>query len=160
MFWMFYAFFWVISPASEFYKPTFRNTLFHLHRRICTYPPKDGTECFKTSAYKIQTPGNYPEESIKCCNFFIKHFTVSMCGLLSRMQLVEVNLVSHLLWSFVKARFFLVWSFWKFDGGQILWLLGFGTLQSGRWLILQVLIFFTETLVYHYQTTRCHNPQD
>jgi hypothetical protein len=21
------------------------------------------TECFKTSAYKIQTPGNYPEES-------------------------------------------------------------------------------------------------
>jgi len=30
------------SPASEFYMPTFRNTLFHLHRRIgilYTYPP-------------------------------------------------------------------------------------------------------------------------
>jgi hypothetical protein len=25
---------------------------------------KDGTECSETSAYKIQTPGNYPEESI------------------------------------------------------------------------------------------------
>jgi len=25
------------SPASEFYVPTFRNTLFHLHRRIGTY---------------------------------------------------------------------------------------------------------------------------
>jgi len=22
---------------------------------------EDGTECFETSAYKIQTPGNYPE---------------------------------------------------------------------------------------------------
>jgi hypothetical protein len=26
---------------------------------------EDGTECSETSAYKIQTPGNYPEESIK-----------------------------------------------------------------------------------------------
>jgi len=26
---------------------------------------EDGTECFETSAYKIQTPGNYPEEGIQ-----------------------------------------------------------------------------------------------
>jgi len=26
---------------------------------------EDGTECSTTSAYKIQTPGNYPEESIQ-----------------------------------------------------------------------------------------------
>jgi len=26
---------------------------------------EDGTECSETSAYKIQTPGNYPEESIQ-----------------------------------------------------------------------------------------------
>ena len=26
---------------------------------------EDGTECSETSAYKIQTPGNYPEESTK-----------------------------------------------------------------------------------------------
>jgi len=38
-----YAFFWVI------YMATFRNTLFHFHRRIG----------------KIQSPGNYPEESIQ-----------------------------------------------------------------------------------------------
>jgi len=33
------------SPASEFYMPMFRNT--------------------ETSAYKIQTPGNYPDENIQ-----------------------------------------------------------------------------------------------
>jgi len=26
---------------------------------------EDGTECSETSAYKIQTPGNYPEENIQ-----------------------------------------------------------------------------------------------
>jgi len=40
------------SPASEF------------HRQVgMKYLPayEDGTECSETSAYKIQTPGNYPE---------------------------------------------------------------------------------------------------
>ena len=32
-----------------------------LHLRAC----EDGTECSKTSAYKIRTPENYPEESIQ-----------------------------------------------------------------------------------------------
>jgi hypothetical protein len=27
------------SPASEFYMPTFRNTLFHLHKQVSTYLP-------------------------------------------------------------------------------------------------------------------------
>jgi hypothetical protein len=35
-------------PASEFYMPTFRRW-----------------KCSETSAYNIQTPGNYPEESIQ-----------------------------------------------------------------------------------------------
>jgi hypothetical protein len=26
---------------------------------------EDGTDCSETSAYKIQTPGNYPEENIQ-----------------------------------------------------------------------------------------------
>ena len=32
-----------------------------------TYPPMkmEQTECSETSAYKIQTPGNYPEESVQ-----------------------------------------------------------------------------------------------
>ena len=29
------------------------------------------TECSETSAYKIQTPGNYPEESIHVLNFML-----------------------------------------------------------------------------------------
>jgi hypothetical protein len=49
------------SPASEFYMPTFRNTLSQLHRPMET----EQIECSETSAYKIQTPGNYPEESIQ-----------------------------------------------------------------------------------------------
>jgi len=57
------------SPASEFYMPTFRNTLFHLHRQagvilhLLAY--EDGTVCSETSEYKIQMPGNYPEENIQ-----------------------------------------------------------------------------------------------
>jgi len=41
------------SAASEFYMPSY----------LSAY--EDGTECSETSAYKIQTPGNYPEESIQ-----------------------------------------------------------------------------------------------
>ena len=47
------------SPASEFYMPTFRNTLFHPYRRVgvefYTYPPMkmEQTECSELSAYKI-----------------------------------------------------------------------------------------------------------
>jgi len=56
------------SPASEFYIPAFRNTLFHLHRQVGEYylPMKmEQTECSETSAYTIQTPGKYPEENIQ-----------------------------------------------------------------------------------------------
>ena len=30
---------------------------------LSTY--EDGTECYETSEYEIQTPGNYPEKSIQ-----------------------------------------------------------------------------------------------
>jgi hypothetical protein len=55
------------SPACEFYMPTFRNTLFYHLRQYTSYLPayKDGTVCSETSVYKIQTPRNYPEESIR-----------------------------------------------------------------------------------------------
>ena len=46
-------------PASGVYMPTFRNTLFHLPMKM------EQTECSETSAYKLQTPGNYPKESIQ-----------------------------------------------------------------------------------------------
>ena len=35
---------------------------------------KDGTECSETSAYKIQTPGNYPEEIIQHYILFIGNY--------------------------------------------------------------------------------------
>ena len=48
------------SPASEFFMPTFRNTLFHLHRQVHLPAYEDGTECSETSAYKIPDAGELP----------------------------------------------------------------------------------------------------
>ena len=53
------------SPASECYMPTFRNTLFHLHRWckqeefLHIYPlmKMEQTECSETLAYKIRRRG-------------------------------------------------------------------------------------------------------
>jgi len=40
--------------------------LSHLHRRLLTTPMKmEQTGCFETSAHKIQTTGNHPNERIK-----------------------------------------------------------------------------------------------
>jgi len=50
------------SPASEFYVPTFRNTMFRLH----SWCRHEGlTQCSETSAYNIQTPGTHPKERIQ-----------------------------------------------------------------------------------------------
>ena len=59
---MLYAFFWVIPRRMNFICRRF-GTLFHLH----TYLPMnmEQTECSETLAYKIQRPGNYPEENIQ-----------------------------------------------------------------------------------------------
>jgi hypothetical protein len=45
-----YVFFWLITRRLKFI-------------RLPAY--EDGTVCSETSAYKLQTPGNYPEESIQ-----------------------------------------------------------------------------------------------
>jgi hypothetical protein len=61
-----------ISLASDFYMPTFQNTvsspvwiLKQFSDLVILHLPayEDGTVCSETSAYKIQTPGNYPEEN-------------------------------------------------------------------------------------------------
>jgi len=69
---MLYSFFWVIPRCLNFICRRFRTLcLFHLYRQVgadfCTYLPMkmEQTECSETSAYKIQTPGNYPEENIQ-----------------------------------------------------------------------------------------------
>jgi hypothetical protein len=64
MFWMLFAFFWVIPRHLKFVCQRFGTLcLLHLH----TFPPMkmEQKECSETLAYKTQTPGNYPEESIQ-----------------------------------------------------------------------------------------------
>jgi hypothetical protein len=65
-------FFWVIPRLLNFICLHFGTlSLFHFHRQIgvkdpsCLSAYKNGTECSETSAYKIQTPGNYPEEIVQ-----------------------------------------------------------------------------------------------
>ena len=69
------------SPASEFYISTFRNIIssIFIGRQVCvhsthTYLPMkfEQIECSEKSAYKIQTPGIYPEESIQQLNMYVQ----------------------------------------------------------------------------------------
>ena len=53
-----------VDPTSEFYVPTFWNTLSHLHK--WSLPLKtEQTECSKMSAHEIQTLGIHPKERIQ-----------------------------------------------------------------------------------------------
>jgi len=63
------------SPASEFYIPTFRNTLFHLHRPVVmknsSYPPayEDGTDNVPKSRHiKFRGRGITQKKSYKIQN--------------------------------------------------------------------------------------------
>ena len=80
VFWMLYASFWVIPRRLNFICWPFGSLcLLHLHRQVgaeCIYLPMkmEQTECTETSANKIQTPRNYPEESIKQdrqCTYYV-----------------------------------------------------------------------------------------
>ena len=59
-----FVFFWVISRSLNFICRRFGTLCsFFIGRQLPAY--EDGTECSETSAYKIHTPGNYPEENIQ-----------------------------------------------------------------------------------------------
>ena len=62
---MLYAFFWVITRRLEFICRRFGTlcSIFIGYSHLPAY--EDGTECSETSAYKLQTPGYYPKESIQ-----------------------------------------------------------------------------------------------
>jgi len=66
---MLYAFFWVIPRRLNFVCRRFGTlcSIFVGGQVLHSYPPMkmEQTECSETLAYKIQKPGNYPEESIK-----------------------------------------------------------------------------------------------
>jgi len=55
---MLYAFFWGLNFIYQRFRTL---CLFHLHRPM----KMEQTECSETSVYKIQTPENYPEESLQ-----------------------------------------------------------------------------------------------
>ena len=66
-------------PASESYMSTFRNTP--------SVPTSWNRECSETSAYKIQTPGNYPQGSTQHTEdsfMSAKHFHYSR-GIISQI---------------------------------------------------------------------------
>jgi hypothetical protein len=67
-----YVFFWVISRRLNFICRRFGTFyLFHLHGQVGVvilhlHDYEDGTDSVpETSAYKVQTPENYPEENIQ-----------------------------------------------------------------------------------------------
>ena len=47
---------------------------------------EDETECSETSAYKIQTPGNYPEENIQRNLYCLRTDSVGLCVMLLRYR--------------------------------------------------------------------------
>jgi len=64
------------SPESEFYMPTFRNTVFYLHKWCKAYTTyKDGKKCFETSAHKIQIPGIH-----RWCKAYITYENGTQCS--------------------------------------------------------------------------------
>jgi len=79
VFYMFYSFFWVISRRQNFICRRFGPLcLFHLHRHggmkiLYTYLPMkmEQIEWSETSAYKILTQANYPEENIQYNTLFL-----------------------------------------------------------------------------------------
>ena len=99
-------FFWVIPRRLNCICRRFGTLcLFHLHRQLgmknSSYllAYEEGTDCSETSEYKIQTPGNYPEESIQhseqdesmksrinifpfiivCLSDYVGFFTILLC---------------------------------------------------------------------------------
>jgi hypothetical protein len=79
VFWMSYAFFWVIHRRLSFKYQRFGTLcLFHLHRRVVmkytSSPMKmEQTKCSEMLAFNLQTPVNHPEESTwQCLMCFIR----------------------------------------------------------------------------------------
>jgi len=67
---MLYASFRVIPLRLNFICERFgTHCLFHLHRRVGV--KMEQTVCSEKLIYKIQTPGNYSEESIQNSNYLI-----------------------------------------------------------------------------------------
>jgi hypothetical protein len=99
----------IFEPSLFPYKYPNISQLHVLH----TYLPMKTTECFETSAYKIQTPGNYPEESLqlyrtsKRCPLLLSNFNYNWnrlkisCKIPPSSNLMSIHSVVQLLKLFV-----------------------------------------------------------
>jgi hypothetical protein len=81
MFWMLYAFFWVIPRLMNFICRRFRTLcLFHLHRHVGvrTYLPMkmEQTECSETSAYKFRCRGITQKKAYDGTGVWRQHGTI------------------------------------------------------------------------------------
>ena len=92
VFWMFYAFYWVILRRLSFIYRRFGTLcLFHLHRRV-GMKNEDGTErVFRNVGIKIQTPENYPEGSIQ------HTYNLTLRRVLATIVAVEKQYVLYIL---------------------------------------------------------------
>ena len=88
--------------------PTFSNLVI-----LYTYPPKkmEQTECSETSAYKIQMPGNYPEENIQHIEYsptngHIIWFLLHVFSISTKFSLNLIELYRHCVFSSHTYTFF------------------------------------------------------
>ena len=96
-------------PASEFYVPTFRNDLSHLHRpceqqeNLVRTAYEVGTECSEMSAHKIQRPGNRPKEIIQHSQQgeSVKSRIIKVCRWLFLTYLLIFNTDIHMCWPYL-----------------------------------------------------------
>jgi len=63
---------------------------------------EDGTECSETSAYKLQTPGNYPKESVQhvslnLYNNVMQNLVVIYCPFLFTFYICRCKIWGHYL---------------------------------------------------------------
>ena len=62
---------------------------------------EDGTECSETSAYKIQTPGNYPEENIQHTYRTRRKFEIKKTVVVFRL----LSTLNFIFWKYTAVMF-------------------------------------------------------
>jgi len=95
------------SPVSEFYVPTFRNTLSAPSSWVVSAPPMRMEQCVPKRRHKIHTSGNHPKERIKLITFIdfvIKLFIRSPYNAISNLKRHRHPTKTHLKFSTVTGK--------------------------------------------------------
>ena len=112
---MLYAFFWVIPRHLNFICRRFGTLLFHLHRQVVVWGMNyvcecwgiirervslenmEHTGCSETSAHKIQTPRNNPEEGIQYFELNRSLYSLLWCTV-CRFMITVKKIVTKRMW--------------------------------------------------------------